>query len=124
MIGTIYKACSYDYIGKQLTRAYHYIPNVGMVHDIALYHRYGANCHVKFKKNFPNAVRIFGYNLAYIKFRDDKTKKEMMQYAKFEIQPYPNIDELRTWDETGKEYSKEDLVKLNSISLKSNLTAK
>lgn len=119
MIGIIYKACSYDYIGKQITRAYHNIPGVGMVHDIAIYHRYGAKCHAKFKKNFPQAVRIFGYNFSYIKFRDDKTKKEMMEYANFEILPYPSVDELKIWDEKGKNYSLEEVKQLKAISLKS-----
>jgi len=124
MIGIIYKACSYDYIGKRVTRAYHNIPGVGMVHDIALYHRYGANCHAKFKKNFPQAVRIFGYNFAYVKFRNEKTKTALMKTATFEIQPYPTPDEIKIWDETGREYTIEEARKLHAISLKSNLTIK
>lgn len=123
MIGIIYKACSYDYIGKQITRAYHNIPGVGMVHDIALYHRYGENCHAKFKKNFPTAVRIFGYNFAYIKFRDEKTKKQLMKTATFVIQKYPTTDEIKVWDETGRQYTEEEARKLKAISLKSNLHA-
>ena len=122
MIGTIYKACSYDYIGKQLTGSFHNIPGVGMVHDLSLYDRYGLNRLKKFKKNFPTAVRIFGYNFTYIKFRDQKTKKELMKTATFEIQPYPTVDEIKVWDETGKQYTEEEARHLKAISLKSNLT--
>lgn len=120
MIGIIYKACSYDYIGKHITRAYHNIPGVGMVHDIALYHRYGEKCHAKFKKNFPTAVRIFGYNFSYIKFRNDKTKKELMRSASFTIQPYPTTADIEVWDETGRHYTEQEARQLKAISLKSN----
>ncbi len=122
MIGTIYKATSYDYIGKHITRAYHNIPGVGMVHDIALYHRYGEKCLSKFKKNFPTAVRIMGYNFSYIKFRDEKTKKAMMPNASFIIQPYPTKADIEIWDETGRHYTEQEARQLIAISLKSNIT--
>ncbi len=119
MIGIIYKACSYDYIGKQITNSYHNIPGVGMVHDIAIYHRYGEHSHAKFKKNFPTAVRISGYNFVYIKFRDKATKKQLMKSATFEIQPYPTVNEIKVWDENGKEYTVQEARDLKAISLKS-----
>lgn len=124
LIGTIYKACNYDYIGKQKTSGLHLIKGLGLVHDLSIYHRYGKGGSplTILKRHYPDAVTLYGYNFSYIKFRNDKTKEEMMKYAKFKILPYPDESEIKIWDNEGKIYTKAEAGSLPVISLKTSLS--
>lgn len=122
MTGVIYKAAGWHYIGKQKMQGYHLIPGVGLVHDIAVYHRYGTKGGTlkTLKRHYPDAVTLYGYNFCYMKFRDTKTQEEMMNIAKFEIlKEYPTAAEIRVWDSEGKEYSIHEARQLGAVSLSS-----
>jgi hypothetical protein len=104
MIGGIYKATNYEYIGKVLCNSFIYIPGKGMVHNIPLWHRYGniGGSHNtglrEFQKFVPNARRWCGYNFRYIYWLcDQKEKLQLMENARFEIQPYPTMENIEIW---------------------------
>lgn len=99
LIGTIYQASNYDYIGRQKCQAFTYIPNVGLVHSISLWHRYSTSNLQKIEKIFPGAKKWVGYNFRYIYWLcSDKEKKRLMKYAKFEIKDRnPDESDLDIW---------------------------
>jgi hypothetical protein len=125
LIGTIYKATNFHYIGKHLMKGLHIIPNVGLVHDMAIYNRYKhviKGTHRQVLQHFhPDAKTLFGYNFVYLMFRDKKTEDEMMPKASFKILPYPTEDEIRIWDSDGKEYTRTEIDKLSIIKLPSKI---
>ena len=122
LIGTIYQASNYDYIGQKLCQLI-YVPKVGIVHPIALWHRYSVNSLAKLKGIFPNVSKWCGFNFVYIYWLRDKEK--LMQDAKFDIlKKYPTKKDLKVWleDEKGKKKNlSNDFAKtIPLIKLKSN----
>jgi len=129
LIGTIYQAANYDYIGRKLCRLF-YVPKNGLVHPIPLYHRYKINTHfakgdslVRLQKIFPEMKIWCGYNFVYIYWLRDKEK--LMKHAKFDIcNKYPTKEDLKIWleDEHGNKepISVEFAKTVPLIKLKSN----
>lgn len=105
LVGYIYQASGYDYIGPVETRDL-YVPNVGLVHPLSLYHRYGSSSTnpKRLAKIFPNCKQWGGYNFRYIYWLCDKeTKSRLMSAANFEvIRPYPKEKDIRIWLEDKK----------------------
>jgi len=100
LIGTIYQATNYDYIGKKICSLV-YIPEKGIVHPIALWHRYSVNSLPKLKGIFPNVKKWVGHNFVYIYWLRDK--KKLIKHAKFDIyDKYPTKDDLEVWLENEK----------------------
>jgi hypothetical protein len=109
LIGTIYQAANYDFIGKTLCNAFIYVPNVGLIHSIAQWHRYGKQGLKHLSGIYPGAKLWCGYNFKYIYWLCDKKEKQrLMNHAKFEIQPYPSKEDLEIWLED-KNKNKEPL---------------
>lgn len=100
MVGYIYKATGYDYIGRTLCQAFMYIPGVGLIHSIAQWHRWGKQGLKHLKGIFPDAKIWCGYNFRYIFWLCDKKEKaELIRYARFGIQPYPTEEDIEIWTE-------------------------
>lgn len=109
LIGTIYQACNYHYIGRHKCDAFVWMPSInGLVHDIAIWHRYGSGERGLdlMRRLDPESKRWAGYNFRYLLFLCHKgEQRKLMEHATFEIQPYPSKDDLRIWiyDEYGEE---------------------
>lgn len=101
LIGYIYQAAGYDYIGRQLTNAFLYIEGVGLVHRISLYERYhkGTTNPNEWQGIFPGSRQWCGYNFRYLYWLCDANEKtRLMQSANFEIvKPYPSETDLEMW---------------------------
>lgn len=104
MLGGIYKAANYDYLGRTLCNSFIYIPNGGLVHNIALWHRYGTisgsndSSLTKFKAIVPDAKRWCGYNFRYLYWTCGKAEKaELMKSATFQVHPYPTESDMEIW---------------------------
>lgn len=99
LIGTIYQAAGYEYIGTQVCTVY-YLPKQGkMIHPMAVYHRYKKAKLADLQKIFGECVEWSGYNFCYIKFIcDAKERKRLLSKAKFELKPYPTKKDLVIWD--------------------------
>ena len=102
LIGTIYQAAGYKYIG---TTTCHFtrVEGVGLVHNLSLYHRYKSVSPKHLKKIFGDKYsKLNGLNFCYIKFIcNKKEQKELMDNARFEVLPYPTKDDLKIWDGDG-----------------------
>lgn len=98
LIGTIYQAANYDYIGTTLCNAFIYIPGKGLIHSIAQWHRYGKQGLKYLSGIFPEAKVWCGCNFRYIYWLcNQQQKEELMQSAKFQIQKYPTKNDLEIW---------------------------
>lgn len=110
MVGTIYQAANYDYIGRVLCNSFVHIPGRGLVHNIPLYLRYGRHINGSNPKSLrrlrefiPGAVRWNGYNFRYIYWLCSKREKaRLMESAKFSILPYPTKNDLEIWTDDGE----------------------
>jgi len=101
MLGGIYKAANYDYIGRTLCNGFIYIPGKGLIHPISIWHRYGSGkgSHIDLINKFAPGSKLWcGYNFRYIYWLCDETEKaRLMQHANFEILPYPNESDMEIW---------------------------
>lgn len=126
LIGTIYQASNYDYIGKQVADSLRWIPNKGLVHEMSLWHRYNTHKLEKLEKVFQGVKTWCGYNFRYIYWLcSNKEKNRLMKYAKFEIKnENPTKDDLKIWtiDPNGnkKMISPKKAKEVPIIKLKSN----
>lgn len=132
MVGGIYKAANYEYMGRVLCNSFIYIPDVGLVHNIPLWLRYGSigsssNTGLKrFQKYVPGAKRWCGYNFRYIFWLcDAQEKARLMQYARFEIvKEYPTEADLEIWledtDGTKTPLAKEFAKSVPIVKLRTN----
>jgi len=111
LVGHIYKAAGYTYIGRTLCNGFAYVPRVGLIHAIAIWHRWKAikranNSDLrKLRLIFPDVWRWCGYNFRYIYWLCSKAEKtRLLSVARFEIQPYPTEADLEIWleDENGR----------------------
>lgn len=120
LLGTIYKASGYDYIGKYECRTY-YIKGKGLIHPMSLYHRYHVNTHMANKQGLELLEKIFninpyvwcGYNFKYIYWLCSKQEKDfLMQSARFKIEPLPTKNDIEIWleDKEGKVERIKDLL--------------
>lgn len=109
MIGHIYKASGYDFIGQQPCTAFIYIPGVGLVHWVSIWHRYAipvgsGNVSPKvwgqLHSLWPECVRWGGTNFRYIFWLCGKQERlRLLQSAKFQVLPYPTVTDLDIWTE-------------------------
>jgi hypothetical protein len=103
MIGTIYQAANYEYIGRQLCSSFIWVPGHGLIHDIARWHRYGSTEYQSlkgFSRLVPDARTWCGYNFRYIYWLcDAREKARLMASAQFTAQPYPTEADLEIWVE-------------------------
>ena len=122
LIGTIYQAAGYKYIGT-ITCKFPYIEGVGLVHPISLYHRYKKTSPKYLKKIFGDKYSVLsGLNFCYIKFLcNKKEEKELMNSAKFEILKYPSKTDLKIWDENGSYIDPLDAKEIPIVKLKSKI---
>lgn len=101
LVGHIYKAAGYDYLGRTKCDALMWIPGVGMVHRIGLFHRYGKGSTVAshWQGIFPGARQWHGFNFIYLLWTCDGAEKaRLMQYARFTVQAkYPTEADLEMW---------------------------
>lgn len=110
LVGTIYQAANYEYIGRFPCKSFIYIPGIGLIHSVSLWHRYGKQIGGasgaslrRIRQIFPDARRWCGYNFAYIYWLCDKREKErLMQHARFAVQPYPTKDDVEIWLDDGE----------------------
>lgn len=115
VIGTIYQASNYDFIGTQEIVPMLYIPEVGpdgvLVHSMSIWHRWhdlgGADFDLAAmsEKFGQQCYRWHGENFRYIYWLcDDREKKRLLEEAKFDlVSPNPTEDDLDIWitDEDG-----------------------
>ena len=98
MIGTIYQAANYLYIGNQICRTFIYIPNIGLVHGVSLYHRYSMGRDILAGAETVFGCKVYnwiGENYRYIYFLCQPSEvNKLMESAKFTIQPFPVIDDI------------------------------
>ena len=104
LIGHIYKAAGYDYLGRKLVgdSQFVYIENIGLIHQISQWHRYGIVGPKNMRKIFSSVPVYgwFGYNFRYMFWLCDKPEKaRLLQYAKFQLLPYPTENDLEIWTE-------------------------
>jgi hypothetical protein len=109
MVGHIYKAAGYDYIGQQECSACVWVPDIGLVHWVAIWHRYhlpvgsgriSPKCWTALNKLWPGCRRWAGYNFRYIYWLCTKAEKSrLMESANFRIEPYPTEADLEIWTE-------------------------
>lgn len=107
MIGHIYKAAGYDYIGTQECGAFTFVPDIGLVHWVSIWHRYGlsigAGRHCPrtweaLRNLWPGCLEWYGLNFRYIYWLCDKAdRRRLLDNATFEVQQYPTLDDLRIW---------------------------
>lgn len=102
MVGYMYQASGYEYIGRQLVNSsFLWIPGRGLVHAISLWHRYGRSS-VKardWQKVFPGSKQWLGYNFKYLYWLcDAEEKARLMLAARFQVEePYPKDKDLEVW---------------------------
>jgi hypothetical protein len=105
LVGTIYQAANYEYIGRVLCKAFTYVPGRGLVHNISLFHRYGHICGSndkslrEFQRFIPEARRWCGYNFRYIFWLCDRAERaRLLSHATFTTgAPYPTTDDVEVW---------------------------
>jgi hypothetical protein len=107
MVGTIYQAANYEYIGRQPVEAFVYIPQVGLVHAVSIWHRFkqkwcwGTNLLMLRKLEQLWGLRVYfwrGVNYRYIYWLcDANERQELLAHAKFKIEPYPRLDDVKVW---------------------------
>lgn len=102
LVGTIYKAAGYEYIGTQVCTVY-YLPTQGkMIHPMAVYHRYKKARLADLKDIFGDCIEWSGYNFCYIKFIcTAQERAEYIKKAKFQLEPYPTKADIKIWDNLG-----------------------
>lgn len=122
LIGTIYQAAGYKYIGT-ITCHFNYIEGIGLVHTVALYHRYKKIKAKYIKQIFGNKLKqVSGYNFCYLKFIcDPKTEAELMAQAQFKVLPYPKKSDLKIWDENKNPIDPEVAKHIPIVKLKSKV---
>lgn len=126
LVGYIYKAAGYDYIGTQnLSSGMVWIPGVGLVHTIAQWHRFGVVGVKQMAKVYPGAKRWCGYNFRYIYWLcNQQEKTRLMKSANFTVQQYPTERDLAIWtiDAEGKKetVSPEFAKTVPIVKMKSN----
>lgn len=126
LIGTIYQAAGYDYIGKQRTQGLIYLPKQNkLIHEMAVYHRYKKGGRLDLLKQiFGDATKWYGYNFCYIKFLCSAEEREAyLRDASFKIQPYPTKEELDIWDGDGKHIDVAIAKKIPLVKLRSRQIA-
>jgi len=112
LIGHIYKGSGYDYIGRQECSSFIYVPSIGLLHWVAIWHRYhlpvgsgrvGKKMWPEIHKLWPEAKRWSGYNFRYIYWLcDNNEKQRLLKNANFTVQKYPTEKELEIWLEDEK----------------------
>lgn len=118
LVGTIYKAAGYEYIGTQVCSVYYLPKQNKMIHPMSVYHRYKKAKLADLKTIFGDCIEWSGYNFCYIKFICNPIERQAyMDKAKFELKPYPTKADIKIWDNLGSvidiEYAKTiPLVKL------------
>tara|TARA_Y100001963_G_scaffold123691_1_gene173890 strand:+ start:112 stop:831 length:720 start_codon:yes stop_codon:yes gene_type:complete len=122
LIGTIYQASGYKYIGT-IECKFPYIKGVGLVHPISLYHRYKKTSPKHLTKIFGDKYTVLhGMNFCYIKFIcDKKTEKDLLSKAKFKVKPYPTKKDLKIWDRDGKSINPEIAKHIPIVKLKTKI---
>lgn len=103
LVGHIYKASGYEYIGKTpISSGMILVPGIGLVHTLSQWHRYGKVGLKTMSRLFPGAKRWGGDNFRYILFLRDRAN--LMSHARFEVQKYPTSRDLHifTIDVCGK----------------------
>lgn len=99
LVGTIYQAAGYEYIGTQVCTVYYLPKQNKMVHPMAVYHRYKKAKLDDLKQIFGDCIEWSGYNFCYIKFLcSPEEKANYLKKAKFQILPYPTQKDLKIWD--------------------------
>ena len=116
LVGTIYQAAGYDYIGKQKV-SFYWLPNKGLIHNISLWHRYSKTDYKFLIKKLGNVKKLNGYNFCYIYFLRDKER--LLKMARFKILPYPKKEEIKIWDESGNIIEIEVAKKIPLLKLRS-----
>jgi len=123
LIGTIYQAAGYKYIGT-IKCTFPYIDGIGLVHPISLYHR--------FKKISPKYIRaifgdklryLSGLNFCYLKFIcSNEEQVKLMKTAKFKIlDKYPNKADVKIWWDNGELVPIEQAKHIPLVKLKSKI---
>lgn len=121
LVGTIYQATGFDYIGT-IKCSFLWIENIGLVHTVALYHRYKKINKRIIDQIYPHNKKLNGLNFCYIKFVcSDKEKHKLMKSATFTINKYPTKADLKIWDENKEEISPEVAKKIPIVKLKSKI---
>ena len=108
MVGTIYQASNYLYIGKQTASSFIYVPDVGLIHAMSLFHRYAITGDLLNAASKLFGRRVFkwvGPNYRYIYFlcKPDRVNA-LMDTARFTVQPYPSLIDIEVYivDNTGR----------------------
>lgn len=112
LVGYIYQASGYDYVGTHEVNSFLWIPGRGLVHAIALWHRYSqSSCNPKrWQHLFPGAKQWLGLNFRYMYWLCDRKERErMMGHARFQVLPYPKDKDLVMWT-VDAEGRREDLA--------------
>lgn len=122
LVGTIYKAAGYEYLGTTEVK-FPYIKGIGMVHPISLYHRYKKTNPKYLKQIFGDKYSVWqGLNFCYIKFLCSKERRdELLSEGKVSVQQYPTKDDIRIWDGDGNDIDIEFAKTIPIVKLKSNM---
>ncbi|GJM23923.1 MAG: hypothetical protein DHS20C16_03380 [Phycisphaerae bacterium] len=96
LVGTIYQAANYDYIGTQECKSF-LLVGTKLYHIISLWHadKSWTTNPAKMQDVFPGCKRWHGYNFRYVYWQND-TFKQQHQH-RFTTQPYPTTDDIDIW---------------------------
>jgi hypothetical protein len=101
MVGGIYKAAGYEYLGTTHCDSFVYVPNVGLIHRVSRWGRYGArHDDLTFLASVfgPGIRRWHGDNFRYLYWLCDAAERaRLMAAARFTVQPYPTEADLHIW---------------------------
>lgn len=97
LVGTIYKATGYQYVGRQICNSLVLIDDK-LYHRVSLWHRYGteaATAKAAHKTHHPGARQWCGYNFKYIYWQSTAARKRWG--GRFEPQTFPTESDLEIW---------------------------
>lgn len=100
LVGYIYQAAGYDYIGKTICKAFVYVPGKGLIHSIAQWHRFGKNGLKHMQPIFGDDCRTWaGHNFCYIFWICSRAeRRRLLKHATFTVQDsHPKEGDLLIW---------------------------
>lgn len=91
LIGTIYQAAGYRFVGTKETDAFLWVPDIGLLHRISLWHAYGLGCSrsARWQEVYPGSRQWCGVNFEYV--------YQLRGRCPIPALPYPKKDQIRIW---------------------------
>lgn len=125
LVGTIYQAAGYEYIGTQVCSVYYLPKQNKMIHPMSVYHRYKRAKKQDLADIFGGCVEWSGYNFCYIKFLcSTQERQEYIKRANFQIKPYPTKADIKIWTDKNQTIDIDLAKKIPLVKLPTKQMAK